>query len=112
MASRKEEALRYLATPEGQAYREQIEKQIEKQDEKQVEQAFSAAAEKVRENRLRRMAKRQGLDLVKSRRRDPYATDYGTYGLVDPQTNSWASYAGSSGYGMSLDDIERALTEK
>jgi hypothetical protein len=38
--------------------------------------------EKVRENRLRRMAERQGLRLVKSRRRDPRALDYGEYWLM------------------------------
>jgi hypothetical protein len=43
----------------------------------------SNTAEKVRENRLRRMASRQGLQLVKSRRRDRRALDYGTYWLVD-----------------------------
>ncbi len=43
----------------------------------------SSTQEKVRENRLRRMAARQGLQLVKSRRRDPRALDYGTYWLVD-----------------------------
>jgi hypothetical protein len=43
----------------------------------------SNTQEKVRENRLRRMAARQGLQLVKSRRRDPRALDYGTYWLVD-----------------------------
>jgi hypothetical protein len=37
---------------------------------------------KVRENRLRRMAERQGYKLEKSRRRDSRATDYGTYRLV------------------------------
>ena len=36
---------------------------------------------KVRENRLRRMAKRQGLMLRKSRRRDPRATSYGLWAL-------------------------------
>jgi len=36
----------------------------------------------VRENRLRRVAKRRGLRLVKSRRRDPRAVDYGGYMLV------------------------------
>ena len=35
--------------------------------------------EKVRENRLREAAKRQGFRLVKSRRRDRLATDYGWY---------------------------------
>ena len=40
-------------------------------------------AEKVRENRLRRMAERQGLELRKSRRRDPRAIDYGRWYIVD-----------------------------
>ena len=39
-------------------------------------------SEKVRENRLRRMAKRQGFKLVKTRRLDPLAIDYETYRLV------------------------------
>ena len=42
-------------------------------------------AEKVHENRLRRMAERQGYKLEKSRRRDPRATDYGTFMLVPAQ---------------------------
>jgi hypothetical protein len=39
------------------------------------------AKTKVRENRLRRMASRQGLRLEKSRQRDPMALDYGKYSL-------------------------------
>jgi len=35
--------------------------------------------EKVRENRLRRVAERQRLRIVKSRRRDPRAVDYGRF---------------------------------
>lgn len=35
-----------------------------------------------REQRLRRMADRQGLALKKSARRDPYALDFGKYWLV------------------------------
>ncbi len=42
----------------------------------------------VRENRLRRMAARQELRLAKSRRRDPRATDYGQYELIDLYTNT------------------------
>ncbi len=38
--------------------------------------------EKVRENRLRRMAERRGLVLTRSRRRDPLALDYGLYRLL------------------------------
>jgi Cdc6-like AAA superfamily ATPase len=67
--------------------------------------------EKVRENRLRRMAERQGLRLEKSRRRDPRAIDYGMYTLVDPNSN--AIVAGAEGTGrpnFSLDDVEAFLT--
>jgi hypothetical protein len=37
---------------------------------------------KVRENRLRRMAERQGLTIRKSARRDPRAIDYGRWWVV------------------------------
>jgi hypothetical protein len=42
-----------------------------------------ASYDKVRDNRLRRMANRQGLKLERSRRRDLLATDYGLYTLTD-----------------------------
>ncbi len=67
------------------------------------------AAYKVWENRIRRMAERQGLRLEKSRRRDTRAIDYGTYRLVDPATNTVVSYGASSPYGLTLDEIEKAL---
>jgi hypothetical protein len=38
-------------------------------------------SERVRENRLRRVAERRGFVLSRSRRRDPLAVDYGTYTL-------------------------------
>jgi len=41
------------------------------------------AQTKVRVNRLRRMASRQGLRLEKSRQRDPMALDYDRYNLVN-----------------------------
>ena len=44
-------------------------------------------SEKVRENRLRRVADRRGLRLMKSRSRDPHAVDYGLYALIDQQHN-------------------------
>jgi hypothetical protein len=40
-------------------------------------------SDKVRENRLRRTAERQGLLLRKSRRRNPHAIDYGCFWLID-----------------------------
>lgn len=66
--------------------------------------------DKVRENRLRRAAERQGLRLLKSRRRDPRAIEYGTYMLVDADTNGVAwSGDHENGYGLDLDDVEDYL---
>ena len=44
----------------------------------------TSTEEKVRENRLRRMAQRQGLVLRKSARGDPRAIDYGRWLVVHP----------------------------
>ncbi len=66
--------------------------------------------EKIRENRLRRMAERQGLKLEKCRRRDPRAIGYGTYHLVD-KDNNLVAWGLQDGYGMDLDAIEKALNE-
>ena len=68
----------------------------------------SGSDEKVRENRLRRMAERQGLRLIKSRRRDPRALDYGAYWLVDLETDGVVR--GDSNVGATLDEIEAYLT--
>jgi hypothetical protein len=69
------------------------------------------AEEKVRENRMRRMAERQGLELRKSRRRDPRALDYGTYALVNPRENVVVAGVGGTGrYEFTLDDVEAFLT--
>ncbi|MDQ1743883.1 MAG: hypothetical protein QOE23_2222 [Pseudonocardiales bacterium] len=40
--------------------------------------------DKVLENRLRRMAARQGYTVRRTRRRDPRAIDYGTYSVLSP----------------------------
>jgi hypothetical protein len=66
--------------------------------------------EKVRENRLRRAAHRQRLRLVKSRRRDPRAYDFGGYMLVDQDTGAVA--AGTEhglAFTLSLDTVEEWL---
>jgi hypothetical protein len=68
----------------------------------------STTSEKVRENRLRRMADRQGLRLVKSRRRDPRAVDYGNCLLVDKNTDSVVA---GDPVPMDLDAVERFLTD-
>jgi hypothetical protein len=51
-------------------------------------------AEKVRENRLRRMAERQGLELRKPRRRDPRAKDYARWYIVDVEREIEAAEIG------------------
>ena len=43
-------------------------------------------ATRVRENRVRRLAERQGLRLLKVRRKDHAAWDYGLYELVDERS--------------------------
>lgn len=45
---------------------------------------------KTEENKLRRAARRQGLELKKNRRRDPLALGYGTYCLTDWRGNAIA----------------------
>jgi hypothetical protein len=60
--------------------------------------------DKIRENRLRRAAQRQGLALTKSRRRDERAWDYGTYFLSDQSTTGMVT----DQY-CTLDDIEEHL---
>jgi hypothetical protein len=68
---------------------------------------------KVRENRLRRAAERQGLRLVKSRRRDPRSIDYGKYMLLDVQTNGvvYGLIPGGSTMAADLDDVEAYLNQ-
>jgi hypothetical protein len=60
--------------------------------------------DKVRENRIRRVAQRRGLKLLKSRRRDTHALDYGLYMLIQPDKN-----ASVTGDFASLDAVEEWL---
>jgi hypothetical protein len=66
--------------------------------------------EKSIETRLRRMAERQGLRLERCRRRDTRALAYGTYRLADATTGNVVASNGITGYGLTLDQIERYLT--
>lgn len=59
--------------------------------------------DKVRENRARRAAARQRLQLVKSRRRDPRAWDFGLFMLVD------ANNATVLGEWTNLENVENYL---
>lgn len=69
-------------------------------------------AEKVRENRLRRMAERQGIVLVKSRARDPRSLRFGRYWMLEGKgaadDEQVLVYGGDGGY--TLDEVERVLT--
>jgi hypothetical protein len=58
---------------------------------------------KVQQNRVRRMADRQGLRLILSRTRDPRALNYGRCYLVDVATN--CVVVGDPDYWY-LDDVE------
>ncbi len=72
--------------------------------------SMTASRDKVRENRLRRMAERQGIRLEKSRRRDPHAIDYGTYSLIDATTGVPIIGGGYGVTGLTLDEAEKRLT--
>lgn len=73
--------------------------------------AHHPMSDKVRENRLRRMAERQGLTLVKSRRRDPRAYDFGGYMLCDAATSLVVIGSSPLAFGLDLDDVEAFLTD-
>lgn len=69
--------------------------------------------EKSRETRLRRMAERQGLRLVKSRLRDPHAIGFGCYALLDASTGGNVLPDGFGPTGQpnwTLDEVEDYLT--
>jgi hypothetical protein len=62
---------------------------------------------KNREDRLRRFAKRKGVALRKSRRRDPLARGYGTWCVIDPRANAIVWPPNFDGHvGVDLTDIE------
>ncbi|MGV0161355.1 hypothetical protein ACRU3B_18175 [Mycobacterium colombiense] len=74
--------------------------------------AMSDAERKVLENRLRHAARRQGLWLVKSRRRDRRAVDYGLYALLDPRTRFPVTNVADplgTGYPLDLYDVKQYL---
>jgi hypothetical protein len=68
--------------------------------------------DKTREARLRRMAHRQRLQLVKSRSRNPRAIEHGRYMVVDPVVNGVVFGTGAIGRPTAtLDDVEAFLTD-
>lgn len=67
--------------------------------------------EKIRENRLRRAAQRQGLNLVKSRARDQRALTYGGYMIVNDRNVVEAGGDGS-GFSLTLDQVAAYLRDE
>lgn len=65
------------------------------------------AAEKVRENRLRRMAYRRGYGFVKSRLRDPEAVGYGRVHVTARDGGEAPGFESGDGLGLTLDEVER-----
>lgn len=70
-------------------------------------------AMKVRENKLRRMADRQGLRLTRARSRDPHAMDFGLYALLDYQSGGsvFPHLANRWVHTLTLDEVEEYLLE-
>ena len=67
-------------------------------------------SEKGRENRLRRMAERQGLRLERSRRHDKRAASYGLYALLDWRSRKLVSEPGvRDDHSLTLDEVEKYL---
>lgn len=68
---------------------------------------------KTRENRMRRIAERSGLRLVKSARRDPNALDYGMFALIDERTGGAINPALIDRFTCSwtLDEVEHYLSK-
>ncbi|QNJ91185.1 hypothetical protein HZU40_23620 [Mycolicibacterium fluoranthenivorans] len=65
-----------------------------------------------REAHLRQVAARQRRQLHKGRSRNPRAVGYGTFQIVDPVIGLLYSQEGrDSAYGLSLDEVARALGE-
>ena len=66
-------------------------------------------SDKIRENRLRRVAKRRGLRLLKSRLKDPKAVGFGGFMLIDVGTNVAVLGEQPYKFSCSLETIESFL---
>ncbi len=67
---------------------------------------------KVRENRVRRIAKRRGYVVQKSRRRDPYAHDYGGFIISEAARNIVVAGHSPNAYSLTLEDVEEFFEPK
>jgi hypothetical protein len=68
--------------------------------------------DKVRENRLRRIAERRGYSLEKSRRRDPKAPDFARFRVIEMRENRAVFGAEPHAFSATLDEVEQWLGEK
>jgi hypothetical protein len=68
--------------------------------------------EDLREDRLRRVAERRGLTLLKSPQRDSQHSSYGTYMLVETDSATIKVSGSPAGYGLTLDDVEDVLERR
>ena len=69
--------------------------------------AMTTHAHRLYELKVRRMARRQYLTLIKSRRRDTGCA----YALIDPYLNALVAGDHNTGYGLGLDEIHAALLD-
>jgi hypothetical protein len=65
----------------------------------------TSQADKIRENRLRAAAKRQGYRLIKSRRRDPRALSFDRYMLAAPGGGGIGVHKDTGEPAWSLDEV-------
>lgn len=68
-----------------------------------------ADAEKACESRLRRLARRHGLTLHRSRCGTPEHPDFGGYMIIDPERNAVVAGGSPFAFCMSLDDVKTFL---
>lgn len=66
---------------------------------------------KVKENRARRKLDRMGMRLMKSRRRDERALDFGGYMIVDKNTNYVQAGGTPGAFSMSIEEIENWIED-
>ncbi len=64
------------------------------------------------EARLRRLARREGLILEKSRTRNERVWGWQLFRIVDPATNFVVAGSQGNGYSMNLDEVEKYLNEE
>ena len=67
--------------------------------------------EKVLENRIRRVAQRRGMKVVKSRRRSSRSVDYGGYMLIDVATNSVILGGSPIAFSATAEEIDSYLNK-